>query len=110
MAHSHPWLTAALTAAMLSLVGMPPLIGFTPKLQLFSATIDAGYAWVAVVAIANTVASLFYYLRVIGRAYFNTDRTKPTLLGSWSAATATLAAAGTIATGLIAGPLIALFT
>lgn len=110
LARSHPWLAAALTTAMLSLVGIPPLVGFTAKLQLFSATIDAGYTWLAVVAVANTVASLFYYLRVIGPAYLDTDRTQPALLGAWSASTATLAAAGTLVTGVLAGPLVALFT
>ena len=67
----HPWLAASLLVAFLSFVGIPPLAGFTAKLALFGATIDAGYAWLAVLAVLNTVASLFYYLRVVGPAYLD---------------------------------------
>lgn len=50
---------------MLSLVGIPPLAGFVGKLEVFRAAIDAGQAWLAVIAIVNTVISLHPYLRVI---------------------------------------------
>ncbi len=39
--------------------------GFVGKLEVFTAAIDAGQAWLAAVAVVNTVISLFYYLRVI---------------------------------------------
>src|SRR3546814_13133295 len=63
-------LALALVVSFLSFVGIPPLAGFTAKLSLFAATIDAGYAWLAVVAVINSVVSLVYYLRVIAPAYF----------------------------------------
>jgi NADH-quinone oxidoreductase subunit N len=53
---------------MLSFVGIPPLAGFTGKLLLFEATMDGGYAWLAV---ANSVGSLFYYLRVVAPMSFD---------------------------------------
>lgn len=68
----RPLLASVLAVAFLSFVGIPPLAGFTGKLLLFTATIDGGYAWLAVVAIANSVISLFYYLRVVGPMYFDT--------------------------------------
>ncbi|MBW3577633.1 MAG: NADH-quinone oxidoreductase subunit N [Actinobacteria bacterium] len=110
LARSCPWLTAALTLAMLSLVGIPPLIGFTAKLQLFTATIDAGYGWLAVLAVVNTVASLFYYLRVIGPAYLGERGERPVTLGPWSAATVAAATIGLVATGVLAGPTVGAFT
>lgn len=66
---SRAWLAAALAVSLLSLVGIPPLGGFVGKLTIFVATIDGGYGWLAVVAVANTVLSLFYYLRVIAPMY-----------------------------------------
>jgi len=53
----------------LSLVGVPPLAGFAGKLLLFGAGIDAGYTWLAVVAILNSVLSLGVYLRLIVPMY-----------------------------------------
>ncbi len=50
---------------LFSLVGVPPLGGFFGKLLLFGAAIDAGYSWLAVIAILNSVLSLAVYLRII---------------------------------------------
>jgi NADH-quinone oxidoreductase subunit N len=60
-----PWTGAAMVVFLLSLVGVPPLGGFVGKLLLFGAVIDAGYTWLAVVAILNSVLSLAVYLRII---------------------------------------------
>jgi NADH-quinone oxidoreductase subunit N len=68
LGRSHPWWTAALVLSLLSLFGLPPLAGFVAKLEVFSAAIDAGQAWLAVVGIAMTVVSLYPYLRVIAPA------------------------------------------
>jgi len=54
---------------LFSLVGIPPLAGFFGKLLLFGAAIDAGYTWLAVVAILNSVLSLAVYLRVLVPMY-----------------------------------------
>jgi NADH-quinone oxidoreductase subunit N len=106
---THPWLATALTVAMLSLVGIPPLIGFTAKLQLFTAAIDAGYGWLAFVAVVNTVASVFYYLRVIAPAYLGDAPARPATLGAASGATVVTAAAALVVTGVAAGPLVTAF-
>jgi len=54
---------------LLSLVGMPPMAGFFGKLLLFGAAIDAGYTWLAVIGIMNSVLSLGVYLRIIVPMY-----------------------------------------
>jgi NADH-quinone oxidoreductase subunit N len=59
-----------LILSLLSLVGIPPLAGFVGKLALFAATIDGDTAWLAAVAVANTVLSLAYYLRVVAPMVF----------------------------------------
>lgn len=71
LAKQRPLVATVLVISFLSLVGIPPTVGFLGKLALFLTTIDGGYLWLAVLAAANTVASLFYYARVMGRTYFN---------------------------------------
>jgi len=62
---ASPWTGAAMAIFLFSLVGVPPLGGFFGKLLLFGAAIDAGYTWLAVAGILNSVLSLAVYLRVI---------------------------------------------
>ncbi len=69
LAGHRPWHAAIMTLALLSLTGIPPLIGFTAKFALFAAAIQAGFAWLALLAVINTVLSLFYYLRVVAAMY-----------------------------------------
>ncbi|MBI2708257.1 MAG: NADH-quinone oxidoreductase subunit N [Actinobacteria bacterium] len=110
LARSRPLLFAVLVVAFLSFVGIPPLGGFVAKLELFLATIDAGYAWLAVLAVANTVVSLFYYLRVLGPGYFEAPAPTPLpVLGRWSAVATVTCAAALIAMGLVAQPLLRAF-
>ncbi|MFC6658352.1 NADH-quinone oxidoreductase subunit N [Roseibium salinum] len=109
IAHERPWSVLVLVIAFLSLIGIPPLVGFVGKLQLFFVTIEGGYAWLAVVALANTVASLFYYLRVIGPAYFGKPAGRPAVLGPWSGAVMLATGASVIVFGLGAGVLLTQF-
>lgn len=97
LGRARPALVAALALAFFSFVGIPPLVGFPAKLALFSASVDAGYAWLAVVAVVNTVVSLAYYLRVLAAAYWQ-DRPTPNavpVLGR-AAATGTFVAAALV--------------
>jgi NADH-quinone oxidoreductase subunit N len=55
---------------MLSLGGIPPTAGFMGKFWLFSAAIDGGYYWLAVIGVLNSAVSLYYYLRVVVFMWF----------------------------------------
>ena len=70
---SNPFLGIALSVAVLSLAGFPPLGGFFGKLYLFLAGIRAGYTWLVLVAVLNSLVSLYYYLSILVAVYF-TDR------------------------------------
>jgi len=96
----RPGLSAALVIAFLSFVGIPPLAGFAAKLALFGATLEAGYAWLAVLAVANTVVSLFYYARFIGPAYFEAPTGERAVLGWRPGLEVALCVIGLIALGL----------
>jgi NADH-quinone oxidoreductase subunit N len=76
--------------ALLSFLGLPPSVGFFGKLLLFEAAIEGGYTWLAVVAIINSVLSLFYYLRVIGPMVFSAPEGEVADLGWSSAAVMTI--------------------
>ncbi len=97
---SRPGAASVFVIAFLSLVGIPPLAGFVGKLLLFLATIEGGYSWLAVVAVANTVASLFYYLRVIGPMYFGDSSGAVPVLGRWTAGAVWICAGSVIGIGI----------
>ena len=59
----HPWLAGGLLVALLGLVGTPPTAVFVGKLAVATAAWDAGFAWLTVALLLNSVLSLFYYLR-----------------------------------------------
>ncbi len=68
---NHTFLAIAFLVAMLSLVGFPPLAGFTGKIYIFSAlwnewqTSSSGLLLcVLLIAAGNTVIALFYYLKI----------------------------------------------
>jgi len=106
LAGARPLLAAVLVVSFLSLVGIPPLAGFTAKVLLFGATVDAGYSWLAVLAVANTVVSLAYYLRVISPSYFEPPAAPMPVLGQWARAATLACGVGVVALGLGAGPLL----
>jgi NADH-quinone oxidoreductase subunit N len=60
-----PLAATAMLVFMLSLGGIPPTAGFMGKFWLFGAAIDAGYVWLAVIAVINSAISLYYYIRVV---------------------------------------------
>ena len=66
---------------MFSLVGLPPLAGFTAKVYLLWALIQNGGWWWALVAVigVNTILSLYYYMRVVKVMYLNTSE-EPTFM------------------------------
>jgi NADH-quinone oxidoreductase subunit N len=70
----EPFLGVVMTAAVLSLAGIPPLAGFVGKFFLFRAALDSGYLGLVVIAALNTIVSLYYYLRVPVVMYFGEGR------------------------------------
>ncbi|HMU40233.1 MAG TPA: NADH-quinone oxidoreductase subunit N [Pseudomonadota bacterium] len=67
----EPLAALLLTLALLSLAGFPPTAGFFGKFYLFQAALkEDKLLWLVLVAIANSLVSVYYYLRVITTAYF----------------------------------------
>ncbi len=104
MGFAHPWLTTALAVALLGLVGTPPTAVFIGKVTTATAAWDSGYAWLAIVALLNSLISLFYYLRWIIPTVSRRDSDAGAVLpGRWGTASALTAAALSIALGVAAG-------
>jgi NADH-quinone oxidoreductase subunit N len=70
-----PVLATAMTLAMVSLAGIPPLAGFFGKFLLLRAIIEQGsaYYWLTGVAIVGVVISLYYYFGVIRAIYWGQE-------------------------------------
>lgn len=62
---SNPKLALVMTLAVFSLAGIPPLAGFFSKFFIFAAAARQGDYILVFIALANTVISLYYYLRII---------------------------------------------
>lgn len=77
LGHRLPWLGASMALFMLSLAGVPPTAGFLAKVYVFGAAVQAGYLWLAVVAVLNSVVAAFYYLRVIVIMYMREQGAQP---------------------------------
>lgn len=67
----NPWFAFLMLLIMASLAGFPPLVGFFSKLYVLQAAINAGWLWLAVVAVAMAVIGAYYYLRIIKVMYFD---------------------------------------
>jgi NADH-quinone oxidoreductase subunit N len=61
----QPFAALAMLLFMLSLGGVPPTAGFMGKFWLFSAAIESGYVWLAVIGVLNSAVSLYYYVRIV---------------------------------------------
>lgn len=109
LARRHPLLAGALVVALLGLVGTPPTVVFVGKLTAATAGWDGGSAWLALALLANSVVSLFYYLRWImvlyrpGAAGGNPQAQEPA--GRTSVGVAAVAGALSLALGLGGGVL-----
>ncbi len=102
LAARSPLLAAAMTLFMVSLAGLPLTAGFFAKLYVFTAALDAGYAWVAVTGVLASVVSAYYYFRVAYTMYVGQPRGDVAIVGGrWTEAALIAAAAGVLILGII---------
>jgi len=64
-----PLLAMALMVGLFGLAGIPPTVGFTGKLLVFTAAMERGHFALVLIAMINVVISLYYYLLVVRAAY-----------------------------------------
>ncbi len=73
---TNPKLSLIMTLALFSLAGIPPVAGFFGKFFLFTAAAQQGFYLLVLIAVLNTIVSLFYYLLVV-KAMFISKNENP---------------------------------
>ena len=71
---TNPSVALAVTIAMFSLGGIPPLAGFYSKYLILSAITQAEQYLLLFISIGAAVVSVFYYIRVIKTIYFSDSK------------------------------------
>ncbi len=69
LAYARPGAAACLTVLLLSLAGLPTTAGFLGKFYLFRAAIHAHLVGLTVLAVLNSVVSVYYYFRLLVAMY-----------------------------------------
>src|SRR5581483_161228 len=97
LARTHPAVAAAFVLFAHSLIGIPPTAGFVGKLFLFSAAVQGGFYWLAVIGVLNSAISLYYYFKVVMVMYMQEPESAmplsfstPLTVGLWAMSLATL--------------------
>jgi NADH-quinone oxidoreductase subunit N len=68
---TNPRLSLVMTLALFSLAGIPPIAGFFGKFFLFTAAAEKGFYLLVLIAVLNTIISLYYYLLVVKAIFIN---------------------------------------
>ena len=72
MGKINPILSAFMVLSLLSLTGLPPTAGFVGKVYVFAELFKhQQFYWLAVVAILNSVVSLYYYFSIVKAMYLD---------------------------------------
>jgi len=111
LAKRSPMLAAAMSIFLLSLAGIPPLVGFMAKYYVFASAIAAGgYLWLVFIGVLTSVIALFYYAYIIKQMYFEeaAESAVKIRVAPMLAATIALTLFGTIAIGIYPQPFVSL--
>jgi NADH-quinone oxidoreductase subunit N len=94
---------------LFSLTGLPPFAGFVGKFFLFAAVIKQEFYLLAVVAVINSVISLYYYARVVKVMFldFPEPADGPVEMNAGAAVLLGLLSGMTLLFGIYWGPLVA---
>jgi NADH-quinone oxidoreductase subunit N len=71
-----PLKALTLLVLLVSLAGVPPMLGFFGKFYVLKAAVDAGQVWLAVAGALASVIGAFYYLRIVYFIYFGSEGPK----------------------------------
>ncbi len=65
-----PWTFAAFALAALSMIGVPPVAGFTSKLYLLVGSLDAGSIGILIILIGSSLLNAAYFAPIVYHAFF----------------------------------------
>jgi NADH-quinone oxidoreductase subunit N len=101
-----PFFAFSMVVFLLSLGGIPPTAGFIGKYFLFAAAVQAGFGWLAIIAVLMSAVSMFYYLRLVVAMYLREGRDADVAITSPLRFVAGLCLVVTLALGIWPAPLI----
>ena len=85
LGRTRPLLAFAMMVILLSLAGVPPLVGFFSKFYLFKLAIEQGHVTLTVIALLTSAVAAYYYLAVVALMYFKDpapEAAEPRVLGT----------------------------
>jgi len=101
-----PWFALVTLMLMLSLAGVPPVVGFYAKLSVLQAVLSTGQIWLAVLAVFFSLIGAYYYLRVVKVMYFDEPLDNSKIVASKDVRVAlSINGAALLVLGLAPGPL-----
>ncbi len=106
LSRRSPGLALALMVALLSLAGMPPLVGFVAKFYVFAAAVQSGWIWLAIVGVLNAIVGLYYYMTILKVVYLyrSDEEHVPIDVPKPFAVTLVLCSLAIVGIGTISGP------
>ena len=107
LSRRSPVMALALAICLLSLVGLPPMVGFWSKVYLFLSVFDVGVVWLVVLGLLNSALAAFYYLKIVHAMYMKPPAVDKRLGPDPSVSVAmAIAIVSVFVTGIIPGPFI----
>ncbi|HLD74250.1 MAG TPA: NADH-quinone oxidoreductase subunit N [Bdellovibrionota bacterium] len=101
-----PVFAVTVTIFLFSLIGLPPTGGFVGKLLIFSAALKFNYLWLVIVAMINSVISLFYYAKILKAMFFEKpEKKEPFTLSFFDSSILVILGAGVMFVGLYWEPI-----
>jgi len=101
-------LSVVLILFLLSMTGIPPLAGFIGKFSIFAAILNSNYVWLGIVALINSVISLYYYFRLAHQAFFveTSETTAPLYFSPALISCLILTLCVTVVAGILPNPIL----
>lgn len=101
-----PLTALTLTAALLSLAGLPLMAGFIAKFDVFMQAARAGLIWLVAIGVVNSVMSLYYYLRVVWQVYVAQGEDEPLVIAPRAGVAMALSITGVVWLGVYPEPIL----
>lgn len=105
LAQRAPVIAWSLVFLFISLIGIPPTVGFFGKFYLFRAALQTGYLWLALVMAVNSAISVGYYYAVVRNMFFE-KTTRPAVIAGANGVVVAVAVVAVLLVGLGSGPFI----
>ncbi len=106
LAARNPIYAWALMLFFVSLIGIPPTVGFLGKFFLIQAAVSSGYLWLAVIMVVNSVISVGYYYNIVRVMFLDKTDKAPLPFNPSVMSAVVISFVGVILVTLLASPFI----